>query len=80
MRELIEHLEKESNSNLQIIALGTSLGCAILWSYAELFTTKSKTNKTKFSHMIFVDQAPLQNSDPDGWDRYVFIFVLSFLL
>jgi pimeloyl-ACP methyl ester carboxylesterase len=34
-------------------------------SYAELFTT------APFTHMIFVDQAPLQNSDSDGWDsRY----------
>jgi pimeloyl-ACP methyl ester carboxylesterase len=36
-------------------AIGTSLGAAILWSYSELFTTRA------FSHMVFVDQAPLQN-------------------
>ncbi|MCJ1387370.1 hypothetical protein MMC18_000213 [Xylographa bjoerkii] len=36
-------------------AIGTSLGCAILWSYVELFTSAA------FSRMIFVDQAPLQN-------------------
>ncbi|KAI4686130.1 uncharacterized protein J4E88_003967 [Alternaria novae-zelandiae] len=38
-----------------IKAIGTSLGAAILWSYSELFTTGA------FSHMVFVDQAPLQN-------------------
>jgi pimeloyl-ACP methyl ester carboxylesterase len=33
-------------------------------AYASLFTTKT------FTHMIFVDQAPLQNSDPvSGWDH-----------
>jgi pimeloyl-ACP methyl ester carboxylesterase len=31
-------------------------------SYAELFTPST------FSHMIFVDQSPLQNSTLDGWD------------
>jgi pimeloyl-ACP methyl ester carboxylesterase len=31
--------------------------------YAELFTT------APFTHMIFVDQSPLQNSDLDGWDE-----------
>ncbi|KAF1832491.1 alpha/beta-hydrolase [Decorospora gaudefroyi] len=38
-----------------IRAIGTSLGAAILWCYSELFSTSA------FSHMIFVDQAPLQN-------------------
>ena len=43
-------------------ALGGSLGCSILWCYAELFTT------SPFTHLIFVDQSPLQNSTVDGWD------------
>lgn len=30
--------------------------------YAELFTT------SPFTHMVFVDQSPLQNSTLDGWD------------
>jgi pimeloyl-ACP methyl ester carboxylesterase len=60
LRELIQHLQVP---NLK--ALGGSLGCSILWCYAELFTT------LEFSHMIFVDQSPLQNSTLDGWDsRY----------
>lgn len=60
LRELIHHLGLRS-----MRALGGSLGCSILWCYAELFTT------AEFSHMIFVDQSPLQNSTLDGWDsRY----------
>ncbi|KAE9978696.1 hypothetical protein EG328_001368 [Venturia inaequalis] len=60
LKELIQHLGLQS-----IRALGGSLGCSILWCYAELFTT------AEFSHMVFVDQSPLQNSTLDGWDsRY----------
>ncbi|TVY75879.1 AB hydrolase superfamily protein [Lachnellula suecica] len=43
-------------------AIGGSLGCAILWAYASLFTTQP------FSHIILIDQSPLQNSDLSGWD------------
>lgn len=60
LRELIQHIRVP-----MLKALGGSLGCSILWCYAELFTT------AEFSHMIFVDQSPLQNSTLDGWDsRY----------
>lgn len=60
LKELIQHIGVQS-----VRALGGSLGCSILWCYAELFTT------AEFSHMIFVDQSPLQNSTLDGWDsRY----------
>jgi pimeloyl-ACP methyl ester carboxylesterase len=52
LRNLVEHLQLQEGT---IKAIGTSLGAAILWSYSELFTTHA------FSHMIFVDQAPLQN-------------------
>ncbi|QDS75623.1 hypothetical protein FKW77_006734 [Venturia effusa] len=62
LRELMLHLGVHNN-NRNVRALGGSLGCSILWSYAELFTNVG------FSHMIFVDQAPLQNSTvDDGWD------------
>lgn len=55
----------ESADELKARAIGGSLGCSILWCYAELYTTKA------FTHMIFVDQSPLQNSDLNGWDsRY----------
>jgi pimeloyl-ACP methyl ester carboxylesterase len=60
LRELVQHLQVP-----KMKALGGSLGCSILWCYAELFTT------AEFSHMIFVDQSPLQNYTLDGWDsRY----------
>jgi len=62
LRELIMHLENQDEFHSPIIGLGASLGCTILWSYAELFTSSA------FSYMIFVDQAPLQNSSLDGWD------------
>ncbi|KAF7865847.1 hypothetical protein EAF04_006012 [Stromatinia cepivora] len=51
-----------TRSEKKFLAIGGSLGCAILWSYAELFTTRL------FKKMIFVDQSPLQNSTLDGWD------------
>jgi pimeloyl-ACP methyl ester carboxylesterase len=63
LKELMVHLEdSERRVGLGWKAIGGSLGAAILWCYAELFTTKP------FTHMIFVDQAPLQNSTLDGWD------------
>jgi pimeloyl-ACP methyl ester carboxylesterase len=75
LHNFVGHMKlDEDGSKGGISAIGTSLGAAILWyviksrfsqqhhsninknrSYAELFTT------TPFSHMIFVDQAPLQN-------------------
>ena len=60
LRELMVHLGRAEDDGWK--AIGGSLGCAILWSYAELFTTKA------FTHMVFVDQSPLQNSTLDGWD------------
>jgi pimeloyl-ACP methyl ester carboxylesterase len=50
-------LEKEK-AKLRCIA--GSLGCAILWCYAELFTADV------FSHMVWVDQSPMQNYSLDG--------------
>ncbi|KAF1934668.1 alpha/beta-hydrolase [Clathrospora elynae] len=52
LRNLIDHFQLQEGT---VKAIGTSLGAAILWSYSELFTSNA------FSHMIFVDQAPLQN-------------------
>ena len=57
LKNLIDHLELQHG---KIIGLGASLGAAVLWSFSELFTTNA------FSHMIFVDQAPLQNYTADG--------------
>ncbi|KAG9240234.1 Alpha/Beta hydrolase protein [Calycina marina] len=64
LKELLLHLvEREQElADLPAKAIVGSLGCAVLWSYAELFTTKP------FTHMVWVDQSPLQNSTLDGWD------------
>lgn len=45
---------------LEIVAVGCSIGAAILWTYIELFTDAS------FSGFVFVDQAPLQDRSPFG--------------
>jgi len=56
LKNLVDYLGLSKD----VRAIGTSLGCAILWSYTELFTT------APFTHMIFVDQAPMQNYACDG--------------
>lgn len=45
----------------RIAGTGCSLGAAVLWTYAELFSS------AVFSSMIFVDQAPLQDYIPGSW-------------
>ncbi|MCJ1341452.1 hypothetical protein MMC09_006748 [Bachmanniomyces sp. S44760] len=63
MKDLIDHLSLIAicqGPSDRIVGIGASLGCAVLWSFIELFTTQA------FSHMIFIDQAPLQNYTPDG--------------
>jgi pimeloyl-ACP methyl ester carboxylesterase len=66
LHELVLHVQSQNGGKVTPLkGLGGSLGCSILWCYAELFTT------APFTHMIFVDQSPLQNSTLDGWDsRY----------
>ena len=54
LRDLIFHLNLEN-----VTLVGTSLGCAIIWSYFELFGGK------KVKACVFVDQAPLQNLAED---------------
>ncbi|KAM0157009.1 hypothetical protein ACHAPG_004897 [Botrytis cinerea] len=69
LHELTQHIitssaasPKGTRVDKKFLAIGGSLGCAILWSYAELFGT------SLFRKMMFVDQSPLQNSSLDGWD------------
>ncbi|KAH7397294.1 alpha/beta hydrolase-like protein [Pyrenochaeta sp. MPI-SDFR-AT-0127] len=52
LKNIIDHFHLQEGT---ISAIGTSLGAAILWCYCELFSTKA------FSHVVFVDQAPLQD-------------------
>jgi len=52
LANLISHFNFKDGT---VKAIGTSLGAAIIWSFSELFTTRA------FSHVVFVDQAPLQN-------------------
>ncbi|KEQ81868.1 alpha/beta-hydrolase [Aureobasidium pullulans EXF-150] len=58
LHNLLGHLKVSQPDTVKCIA--GSLGCSILWSYAELFGTGV------FSHMIWIDQAPMQNYASDG--------------
>ncbi|KAK4215795.1 Alpha/Beta hydrolase protein [Rhypophila decipiens] len=75
LKNLITHLRNVFNAHkntpgeeLQIVAVGCSIGAAILWTYVELFTCAD------FAGLVFVDQAPLQDAvffgqnHPDNWD------------
>ncbi|KAL4431472.1 hypothetical protein ABPG75_006728 [Micractinium tetrahymenae] len=42
-----------------VTVVGTSMGCAVIWSYIELF------GEQRLKQCVFVDQAPLQNTAPD---------------
>ena len=54
LRDLLEHLNL---SNVTVV--GTSMGCAVIWSYVELFGDE------RLKGAVYVDQAPLQNRAPD---------------
>ena len=58
LHNLLMHLKLSTPASVRCVA--GSLGCSILWCYAELFTADV------FSHMIWVDQAPMQNYASDG--------------
>ncbi|OQR89404.1 alpha/beta-hydrolase [Thraustotheca clavata] len=47
----------------KLTLVGTSMGCAVIWSYFELFGCGS------LDHAVFVDQLPLQNRRND-WNLY----------
>ena len=56
LRDLLDHLELDN-----VTLVGTSMGCAIIWSYLSLF------GEGRVKCGVFVDQAPLQNRAPD-WE------------
>jgi len=54
LRDLLEHLDL---SNVTLV--GASMGCAVIWSYIEIF------GNLRLKGAVYVDQAPLQNRAPD---------------
>lgn len=63
LHDLIGHLKSHTgNSQLKIIAVGCSIGAAIVWTYVELFGSAAD-----FAGLVFVDQAPLQDRSLFGW-------------
>lgn len=54
LRELLVQLHLD-----EVTVVGTSMGCAVIWSYIELFAAE------KLRRAVFVDQAPLQNRKLD---------------
>ncbi|KAA8493784.1 AB hydrolase superfamily protein YdjP [Porphyridium purpureum] len=56
VHELIQHACGNEKS---VALVGTSMGCAIIWSFLELFGHR------QVSAVVLVDQAPLQNRAPD---------------
>jgi pimeloyl-ACP methyl ester carboxylesterase len=66
LRNLLSHVAASTPTDYQHLmgslkCIASSLGCAILWSYAELFDANI------FSHMVWVDQSPMQNLSLDGF-------------
>ncbi|CAL6420715.1 unnamed protein product [Bathycoccus prasinos] len=61
VHDLIQWLKKKQicTENQQFSFVGTSMGCAVIWSFVELFGESEVKNYT------FVDQAPLQNVRSD---------------
>ena len=43
-----------------VVFVGTSMGCAVIWSYLQLFG-----DEERLRGVVLVDQAPLQNRRPD---------------
>lgn len=63
LKDLILYL-RESAPETKIVAVGCSIGAAILWTYSELFGCDD------FAGFVFVDQAPLQDrSIFDDWNE-----------
>jgi pimeloyl-ACP methyl ester carboxylesterase len=63
LRDILAHLALPTPPTV----VGSSLGAAIIWAYAELFGTDGKTGAPALGGAVFVDQAPLQNRAPD-WE------------
>lgn len=65
---LITHLRRTfpGTTRTKFIAVGCSIGAAVLWTHLELFGGDPATSP--FAGMVFVDQAPLQDrAERFGW-------------
>lgn len=65
---LVTHLRRTfpGTDNTKFIAVGCSIGAAVLWTHLELFGGDPETSP--FAGMVFVDQAPLQDrAERFGW-------------
>ncbi|KAI1102859.1 alpha/beta-hydrolase [Jackrogersella minutella] len=67
LRDLVAHLRGsypgDEDGGPQVVAVGCSIGAAVLWTHAELFGCAG------FRGLVFVDQAPLQDRSAFGdWD------------
>jgi pimeloyl-ACP methyl ester carboxylesterase len=63
LKDLIVHV-RGNLPEASFVGVGCSLGAAVLWTYAELFSAKD------FAGMVFVDQAPLQDYIPGSVSQY----------
>lgn len=67
LRDIVAHLRSSGGGSAQteFVAVGCSIGAAVLWTYVELF------GDSDFAGLVFADQAPLQDrsSFGGGWDE-----------
>ncbi|KAK1828806.1 Alpha/Beta hydrolase protein [Podospora conica] len=67
---LVTHLRRTfpGTEDTKFIAVGCSIGAAVLWTHLELFGGDSTTSP--FAGFVFVDQAPLQDrAERFGWGK-----------
>lgn len=57
----LRHVLDAHSSADGVVLVGTSMGCAVIWSYMSLFSDDDRVKG-----VVLVDQAPLQNRRP-GW-------------
>lgn len=58
LREVVDHFADACPEG--VVFVGTSMGCAVIWSYLQLFG-----DEERLRGVVLVDQAPLQNRRPD---------------
>ena len=58
LREVVDHFADACPEG--VVFVGTSMGCAVIWSYLQLFG-----DEERLRGVVLVEQAPLQNRRPD---------------